>query len=242
MKLEKRECIVLAGGFGTRLKSIVNDRPKCLALINPPGLPFLNLLLGYLIKNNFNKIIFSLGFMNEKIIDYLNNCTISIEIEYVIENVPLGTGGGIKKAINIASSENVLIINADTFFDVNIDNLYFEHSKCNAICSIALKKMINFDRYGTVTLKKNKIQNFEEKRRMRKGLINGGVILLNKSKFLSFDLSDKFSFESDFLSVNTKEKLIFGFESKGYFIDIGVPDDYNKAHDELEKFFIKYRF
>ena len=242
MKPDKRECIILAGGFGTRLKSVVNDLPKCLASINPPGLPFLNLLIGYLVYNGFDKLIFSLGFMNEKIIDYLNNLTVSIKIEYVIENVPLGTGGGIKKAINIASTDNVLIINADTFFDVNIDNLYIEHLKYNPICSIALKKMINFERYGAVTIKNNKIQNFQEKKPTKKGLINGGVILLNKNKFLSFDLSEKFSFENDFLSIKTKEKLILGLESEGYFIDIGVPDDYNKAQYELNEFFFKYRF
>lgn len=236
-ELVPRECIILAGGFGTRLRTEVSDRPKCLAEMDERGTPFLKILIDYLIRNGVTKLVLSLGFMHEMITEFIKDSDFPISIDFVIENEPLGTGGAIKKAVQKSLAENVLIVNADTYFDVDIDQLFVAHLEMHPLGTIALKFMEKFDRYGSVEINKEKfIVSFNEKIFTEKGLINGGVILLNKALFLAYNLPDKFSFETDFLPSRVSENLILGFESEGYFIDIGVPEDYKRSQKELSKF------
>ena len=117
-----RECIILAGGLGTRLRSVINDKPKCLAIVN--GLPFLDYVLQILIKYNFEHFIFSLGYKSDDIISYINASNPNLNKTIVIEEKPLGTGGATKLALQYSKTQNVLIINADTYFNFNINLLY----------------------------------------------------------------------------------------------------------------------
>jgi D-glycero-alpha-D-manno-heptose 1-phosphate guanylyltransferase len=229
------DCIVLSGGFGTRLSHLLDNKPKTLASINDR--PFLIYLLNYLKKYNINKYVFSLGYLSNQIIDFLDSLE-SFKYEFVIDPIPLGTGGAIRLAIEKCNDNEVLIINADTFFNVNLENMLFFHFKKKSDCTIALKPLENYDRYGTVEINENlKIKKFEEKKFTNKGLINGGFLILNKNVFINkFILNNPFSFEKDFLEKYLNEIKAYGFIADEYFIDIGIPEDYYKANIDFKLF------
>ncbi len=177
-----KEAIVLAGGLGTRLRKVVKDVPKPMADIN--GKPFLEYLLTFLAKQGIEKVILSVGYKYEVIKSYFGNSFSGMELVYSIESEPLGTGGGIRQSLFYVDSEDVFIMNGDTFFEVDLNRLFLFHKEKNSVLSVALKPMKKFDRYGVVKLDENKkIIGFEEKKYYESGLINGGVYLLNKVFF-----------------------------------------------------------
>lgn len=230
------QAIILAGGFGTRLKTLVSEVPKPLAPI--AGKPFLYWLIQYLQNQGVKKYIFSLGYMHEMVKDFLSKEFPNIEFNCVIENEPLGTGGAIKLALNYVHDEQIIVLNGDTFFNLNLKDFTESFQQQNADCSIALTPMQNFDRYGSVTLNQdNLITQFNEKRYCENGLINTGIIAFKKSVFQdkTKHLPKNFSFEKDFLEPNVQFLKVTGYIAAQYFIDIGVPEDYYKANDELAK-------
>ncbi len=227
-----KEAIILAGGLGTRLRSVVADVPKCMAPVKHK--PFLHYIITYLEKQGIKRFIFSLGYKSEIVIEYTNTHFASLEKEYVIEEEPLGTGGAIKAACKQALAKNVLVFNGDTFFDIDLKQLSDFHTKHQAVCSVALKAMNNFSRYGTVEIdSKNTIAAFNEKQFCNSGLINGGIYALQTNALLAAPLPDKFSFEKYFLEVQTKSGNLFAIGFDNYFIDIGMPGDYERANKEL---------
>jgi D-glycero-alpha-D-manno-heptose 1-phosphate guanylyltransferase len=221
------EAIILAGGFGTRLKSVVKETPKPMADIN--GVPFLEILLKFLKKQNIKRVILSVGYKKEYIKNYFKSNFLDLEILYSEETTPLKTGGAIKKALNLANNENIFVLNGDTFFNINLKDMLIKHLAKNADITIALKKMSNFDRYGSVVLKNDKIIQFKEKKFCREGFINGGIYIIKKD--LLKNEKEIFSFE-EYL---TQKNNIYGFISNEYFIDIGIPKDYFKAKKDLIK-------
>jgi D-glycero-alpha-D-manno-heptose 1-phosphate guanylyltransferase len=232
-----REAIILAGGFGTRLKEVVNDVPKPMAPVN--GIPFLSYIFRYLNHYNIEKVILSVGFLSDKIMNAYGDHFDGINIEYAIETQPLGTGGGIRLAMEKCHSKDVLILNGDSFFDVNLNSFYNQHGTWNADCSLCLRKTDNASRYGTIKLgDKYRINSFKEKDGLAKpGLINAGVYLMERKIFLDKTRAGlSFSVEKDFFEKKINELNIFGFEREGYFIDIGIPEDYKKAQDDFKGF------
>jgi D-glycero-alpha-D-manno-heptose 1-phosphate guanylyltransferase len=222
--------IILAGGLGTRLRSVIQDLPKPMAPVN--GKPFLHYIFQYLRQEKIHEVILSVGYKHELIEEFFGEEYLGIKIQYSIEHEPLGTGGGIKQAFDLISG-SAYILNGDTFFGVDLRSLnefYFDNG-CDI--ALALKPLQNFDRYGTVQLDdKNRITKFEEKKFLAEGLINGGVYFLDKKLFSKVDAHQKFSFEKDVLERYTNELKFSGKVFDGYFIDIGIPEDYNKAgHD-----------
>ena len=215
------EAIVLAGGFGTRLKEVVSDVPKPMALVN--GKPFLEYLLKDLSKKGIKHVILAVGYKKEIIKEYFKNKYEDIEITYSEELVPLGTGGAIKKALKLVKEEDVFIVNGDTFFDVDLKKMKKFHTENKSILTVAIKEMENFDRYGSLVIKENRIIEFEEKKKKDKGKINGGIYLIKKD-LLSRVEKENFSFEKEVLEDKKIEK--HSYESEGYFIDIGIPEDY----------------
>ncbi|HFP7500781.1 TPA: nucleotidyltransferase family protein [Campylobacter coli] len=215
------QAIVLAGGLGTRLRSVVQALPKPMAPIN--GKPFLAFVLEYLKKQGITEIILSVSYKYELIQEYFKDEFHGMKIHYNIEKELLGTGGAIKDALKFVKNE-VYVLNGDTFFDIDLKKPVLNSSK---IC-IALKQMQNFDRYGTVNVDEQGIvTSFEEKVFKKQGLINGGVYLLKKDIFNNFSLERKFSFE-EFLQENYKTLKIQTQIFDDYFIDIGVPKDYKE--------------
>jgi D-glycero-alpha-D-manno-heptose 1-phosphate guanylyltransferase len=228
------EAIILAGGFGTRLKEVVSDLPKPMAPVD--GKPFLAHLLDYLKSYHIQRVIISTGHLADKISSYFGNEYEEMEIVYSHEDAPMGTGGGIKLAIQKCKSDVVLVLNGDSFFDIDINEFYAKHRWERADFSIALRKVPNAARYGTIGLiDENKILFFKEKTGEEKeGVINGGVYLLNRELFLkNTPLGEPFSLEQDFFESFINRFMFNGYLSKGYFIDIGIPEDYKKAQHEL---------
>ena len=152
-------------------------------------------------------------------------------IDYVVEQEPLGTGGGIRLALSKTSIDDVLVINGDSMFLADLQDLYNKYSLVNCSVALALKQMKDFSRYGKVTIDSNNlITDFAEKKFCQQGLINCGVYVLNKQKLSLQSFEQKFSFEKDVLE---QRNDIYGFEYEGYFIDIGVPEDYHKAQKDF---------
>lgn len=235
-----KEAIILAGGFGTRLQAVVSDVPKPMAPINNE--PFLNYVFDYLLHYKIEHVVLSTGYLADKISDYYKNEYRGIKISYTKEETPLGTGGGIRLAMTKCYTSDVLVLNGDSFFDVNITDHFNNHISKQADCSLALRKVFNASRYGTILLGiGNAIETFKEKNNIEQtGLINGGVYILNRKLYLSkTNEAVPFSIEKDFYESRINELHIFGFEYDGYFIDIGIPEDYNKAQTDFKNF--KYK-
>lgn len=222
------QAIILCGGLGTRLKSVIKDVPKPMALINDK--PFLEFIFEYLKKQGIKEVILAVSYKYEVIQEYFKDEFLDIKIKYSIEKEPLGTGGAIKEALKFIKNE-AYVLNGDTFFDIDLSKLKLNGSK---IC-FALKQMNDFDRYGTVNINKQGfVLSFEEKIFKKQGLINGGIYLLTKDIFNKFDLEKKFSFE-EFLQENYEKLKAKAHIFDDYFIDIGVPEDYynfttNQSH------------
>ncbi len=223
------EAIVLAGGFGTRLSNIVSNVPKPMASIN--GQPFLKYIFDYLLKNKVTFAVLAVGYKAEVVYKYFGYNYQNLKIEYSVETAPLGTGGAIKKALSLCSKEDVLIINGDTYFDVDINNMLAFHINKGSCLTMAVKPMINFSRYGSVVVENDMIKRFEEKKPTLKGKINGGTYIIKK-KILEVIDKETFSFEKSVLE--SKLFDIYAYESDGYFIDIGIPEDYYKAQEDFK--------
>jgi D-glycero-alpha-D-manno-heptose 1-phosphate guanylyltransferase len=244
------DVIILAGGLGTRLRSVVNEVPKCMASV--AGKPFLYYLLEYLTKCNtgiecqahndayIRKVILSVGYLREVIFEWIdeNGNQFPFEFDFAVEEAPLGTGGAIKLALQKTVCNKVLILNGDTFFDIDLHRFYIFSTFSNSKICIALKQMEDFNRYGTVTLDGNGIiHSFNEKQHCREGLINGGVYLIDKTKCDLTNMPEKFSFETDVLQKEVTQGNLSGYVDGGYFIDIGIPEDYAKANNEFHLLF-----
>lgn len=228
------ECIILAGGLGTRLRSAVPDLPKCMAPVS--GKPFLQYLVDYLLKQGAGHFIFSLGYMHEVIESFLKQNYPALHYSLAVEDEPLGTGGAIRLACTKATHKNVVILNGDTMFAVDIQKLLAFHDQNDAACTLTLKPMYDFDRYGVVEINKDDyVQAFKEKKSYSSGLINGGVYALHVSRFLKLPFPAKFSFEKDYLEKYCAFQKMMGLAQDAYFIDIGVPEDYERAGRELGK-------
>ena len=230
------EAVILAGGKGTRLKQVVKDIPKPMALVN--GKPFLWHLLTFLSLQNIKHFILSVGYKYKVIYDYFGENFNGIKISYAIENKPLGTGGAIQLASQFVEKDVFWVINGDTFLDINLMDFY---NKChNNEISLALVKMKDFDRYGVVETDDKKITAFKEKQYQKQGFINAGVYLLTKEFIKDFSPEKQiFSFEKDILEQIINKVNIGYYKTDTTFIDIGIPEDYFKSQyifsDNLNK-------
>lgn len=225
--------IILAGGLGTRLRSVVSHLPKCMAPV--AGKPFLHFVIEHLLNQGIDKFIFAVGYKSEIIIDYINKQYPHLNNQFSIEAEPLDTGGAVKLACSLVTGENVLVLNGDTLFKMNVKSLSSFHKSFDADCTLSLKPMNNFNRYGVVGLNEDgSVASFKEKHQYQSGLINGGVYALNVTRFMQEDLPQKFSFEKDYLEVYFDKRKVFGIIENEYFIDIGIPEDLERAQMELK--------
>jgi len=230
------EAIILAGGLGTRLSSVVKDIPKVMAPINER--PFLEYLFDYLETYKINRVVLSVGHKFEDIQSQFGNKYNSIHIDYAIEDSPLGTGGGIKKAFEKIQGNRAFVFNGDTMFRINLNDLIDFHSSNKSDFSIVLRELDNVQRYGSVEIDINqRITIFNEKGKKEGiGFINGGIYLTNKQFFNNLNLLEKFSLEKDCLEKLYTYLPFYGLICRQYFIDIGIPEDYLKAQNDFKKF------
>jgi D-glycero-alpha-D-manno-heptose 1-phosphate guanylyltransferase len=286
------EVIVLAGGLGTRLRSVVKEIPKCLAPIG--GRPFLGYLLDWLIGQGVDHVVFSVGYLREQVLDFVQSNEWPFKYDFAVEEVPLGTGGGIRLALEKCHESKVYVINGDTFFPVQLKEMSFQYA-----VTLALKPMKDFDRYGAVSVEpqpsildsqpvlgnyfsqgfaknqfpktstspalgdgaqpseenffsgrdpKNqfssdstrpalKVLEFQEKQYCAEGLINGGVYAIDRERLDLSCLPERFSFEKEVLEPGAAIGEIGGWVSEAYFIDIGIPEDYQKAQWAIPAWF-----
>lgn len=194
------------------------------------GNPFLHYIFKELQHQKIKQVILSVGHLKEVIQNFFQHNYSGIEIQYAIEDEPLGTGGAIKHAFNFVNND-AYVLNGDTFFDIDLSKLKNE----SADIAIALKPMFDFDRYGTVALNdENRITSFYEKKYCDHGLINGGIYYFKKSLFDKIETEIKFSFEKDILEKHLTDLYIQGKIFDNYFIDIGIPEDYEKAQNDFK--------
>lgn len=233
------EAIILAGGLGTRLRSVISEIPKPMAPIGDT--PFLYYLLKQLQYFNIRRTILSVGYKYETILEYFGYKFGDMELLYSVEDTPLGTGGAVKLATTQILGDEFILLNGDSFFGVDLEALNYLHVKKKAEISISLKPMNDFDRYGSVNVDLyNKILEFVEKKPCVCGLINGGIYVINKHVFDGINIS-KFSLEKDILEQYVKNGTIYGFLYNDFFVDIGTPEDYAKA-EEFKHKLVEYKF
>lgn len=220
------EAIVLAGGFGTRLRSVVPDLPKPMAPVG--GKPFLELLLQYYASQRFERILLSVHFMAEVIEAYFGDRYLGMELVYVRDAVPLGTGGAVRKAMAESREDFVFVFNGDTLIDIDTQRMLGLWSVERA--PVLVGRMVDdVSRYGALTVEDGKVVAFREKQFSGRGLINAGCYLLPTNLLNEFAVGHAFSFESDFLKPRITEISCSFFQAHGRFIDIGIPEDYVKA-------------
>ena len=230
-EMNASEAIILAGGMGTRLKSVVSDLPKPMAPIDDK--PFLEYMLSYLSASQIRHVVLSVGYKHETIKAHFGEKYADMKLTYAVEEEPLGTGGAIRFALNYIEGDHTLLLNGDTFFKINLDDLrqfYFAHDPDIAM---SVKLMHDFSRYGTVELNESRVTGFISKQPVNMGYINGGLYMMKSNLFDRYDLPEKFSFEVDFLEKYVSNLHISAMKSSDYFIDIGIPEDYEKARKEL---------
>lgn len=233
------EVIILAGGQGTRLRSVVQDIPKCLAPV--AGRPFLGYMLDYLSAYPVDHVVFSVGYLKEQVMSYVQAHSWPFSYDFAVEDTPLGTGGGIRLALEKCHGERVFVFNGDTFFPLPLDAVPFAGP-----VTVALKPMKAFSRYGAVTVitsgrsessVSHTITAFREKAYCEEGLINAGVYAIDRAKLHLDALPARFSFEKDVLEPMAAARELQGWPVESYFIDIGIPEDYDKAQWEIPAWF-----
>lgn len=241
-KSECIEAIILAGGFGTRIKEAIGDDiPKPMAPVCEK--PFLNYLLNFLTHHGVKHIVISTGHLADKITDYYGSLGSTAtwggaKLSFSHESTPLGTGGAIRLAMQQCKQKKVLVLNGDSFFDFDLPHLTAMHRVYKSNQTLALREVDDASRYGRVVEDSNIIKEFQEKSTTpQEGYINAGIYIFTKEVFLKETPADApFSLEKDFFSKAIQEGKMHGFEYDGYFIDIGIPADYNKAQDDFKNF------
>lgn len=215
------EAVILAGGFGTRLKEISGDIPKPMVPVN--GKPFLYYIFDKLESSRCTKILLSIHYRSDYIIEKIKkDMPTKIPIEFIIEKKPLGTGGALRLASNRIINSRFLALNGDTFTDVNFEAIYKLGKKSEIVLSAV--EVPDVSRYGLLKINKSGVvTSIGEKNNTGKGYINGGVYSISKSVFHSVD-EDSFSLEKDILP-NYVNKML-SLKVPGYFVDIGIPKDF----------------
>ncbi|MDF9830961.1 nucleotidyltransferase family protein [Parabacteroides sp. PF5-6] len=224
------EAIILAGGMGTRLQAVVRELPKAMAPV--AGRPFLYYLLETLEAAGFDHVILAVGYRHEVIEEWLSAFSTRMRISLVVEEEPLGTGGAARLSLCQAEQPDVFILNGDTFFPVDYAAMLVSHREMGAEATLALKEMRSATRYGLVELHNDAhIARFREKQTGESGLINGGVYLIRREALRHYP--DRFSLEKDYFEAVVGSKKLAGFLSGRYFLDIGIPEDYEQARKDF---------
>ncbi|MGB6975674.1 MAG: nucleotidyltransferase family protein [Terracidiphilus sp.] len=250
------EAILLAGGLGTRLRSRLTNVPKCMAPVG--GRPFLEILLDQLCAAGCSRAILSVGHLRHVVMQRFRESYRGLPIDYVVETSPLGTGGAIRLALGSVRQSCALVLNGDTFLAIDLQKLLASHTAHGAAMTMAIKEVEDTGRYGGVVVKDGEVIGFREKNRSgagqtnagqaskgqaskgqaSKGWINAGVYVLNTAfpwpeKLGPDAVSNRFSFETDLLALHLARIRPRAFPCAGYFLDIGVPQDLDRAQCEL---------
>ena len=236
------EAIVLAGGFGTRLSERLQGVPKPMALV--AGRPFLEILLTRLQRAGCDHVVLSVGYLHQVIQDHFGASFLGMRVDYAIESAPLGTGGAIRLALNQIREESVLVLNGDTFLQADYADMMRFHAAEGAAATIAVVHQPNIARYGGVVVEGNRIVGFEEKSRFddgqnsgpNPGLISAGAYVLARNLAWPPNLGKRFSIERDFFAPEIGRLRPAAYMVEGFFLDIGLPEDLDRAQTDLAQF------
>jgi D-glycero-alpha-D-manno-heptose-7-phosphate kinase len=229
------KALILAGGFGTRLKEIISDRPKVMAPIN--GKPFLEYIIQLLRRNGFSEIVISLGYLGDYVKAYFGDGTsFGVKIEYAVEDFPLGTGGALKNSEKFFK-EPFLVVNGDTYLETDFDRLISFHNDKKSLATIALAEVADAGGSGLVSrLKSGQIKSFEEKPKAgKRGFVNAGYYFFSPKIFKHIPSVKRLSLERIVFPKLVKSKLIYGVPMNAGFLDIGKPESYEKAKEYFQK-------
>ena len=232
---EMMQAVLLAGGLGTRLRTVVNDRPKPMADVC--GHPFLEYLIEELKKHDITNIVMAVGYKGNLIEEYFGNGEkLGVNIQYSYEKQQLGTAGAIKNAEKYLSEPEFFVLNADTFYQAVYKDAFTLFKSENADMVLVLRRVEDVSRYGSVRLEKQRIMGFNEKvSEQCSGLINGGIYLLKRAVLNAIPSGKKCSLENEIIpELLSKGKKLMAVINEGYFIDIGIPDDYFKFIADIE--------
>lgn len=233
-----REAVILAGGFGTRLSHVLGNIPKPMAPVY--GRPFLCYLLDRLADAGVTHVVLATGHLHEQIESYFQDGYRSIMVSFSNESTPLFTGGAIAKAAKLIESDDFLVLNGDTLFDIDLPAFYNFHTSRHAHLSVALREVPDTARYGAVECAEGCITAFREKEQSSgAGCINGGIYAISHAWLMSQSLPEKFSFEKELMQPLAGAEGFCGMWFSDYFIDIGVPEDYYRAQREFGALFPK---
>ena len=221
------EAIVLVGGFGTRLRSLVSDVPKPLAPV--AGRPFLAWILDNLASQGTRRVVLGAGYMADKVEEAVGRSWNGMEIVYSIEDEPLGTGGAVRQACGFLLGSDVHVLNGDTFVRYDTSGMAASVRESGAMLGVLLAPMEDIARYGAVERDGEMVSAFLEKRRAGPGYINAGCYYLTDAAIAALPARKKFSLETDFLVPQVDAGRVLGYGAADGFIDIGVPEDYLRA-------------
>jgi D-glycero-alpha-D-manno-heptose 1-phosphate guanylyltransferase len=224
------EAVILAGGLGTRLRSVVPDLPKPMAPI--AGRPFLELLLGVLEAKGFERVVLSLGYKSELVTEYFGDHFRGIDLAYAIEARPLGTGGALRLALSRCQGRHAYVFNGDTYLALDVARVEAAWQQQHAPIIVA-RQVDDTARYGRLTVADGRVAGLESGV-AGPGLINAGCYVLPIDIIARQPALERFSFETDYLVSAVHGSRFDVFVSDGQFIDIGIPDDYARAQTELQ--------
>ena len=235
------QAILLAGGLGTRLRSVVSDRPKPMALIGEK--PFMEYVVHELSKHDITDIIFAVGYKGSMVEEYFGDGSgflapdgTPITVHYAYEEELLGTAGAIKNAGRFVTEDSFFVLNADTFYQIDYSRLVSMQQESDLDMALVLREVQDISRYGAAILEEGRLTGFNEKSQEAKpGTINGGVYLMKRA-LLDEIPADKVSLENEMIPKWLKEgRRLGGFVNDGYFIDIGIPEAYYQFMEDVKK-------
>ena len=224
------EAIVLAGGLGTRLRHVVPDEPKVMAPVH--GRPFLEIVLASLARKQCSRVVLSLGYKSERVVGHFGATFAGMPLAYEIERTPLGTGGALRRALSHCTSDHVFVLNGDTYLDLEVADIEEQWHR-HRLPIIVAREVDDAARYGRLNVAAERVTSFVEKGVPGRGLINAGLYVLPSDIAREFPPMEVFSLEQDFLAKVVSRSVYRCFVSRGYFIDIGIPEDYARAQKEL---------
>ncbi|MBH30576.1 MAG: galactokinase [Candidatus Marinimicrobia bacterium] len=229
--LSNIDTVILAGGFGTRLRGLIDDKPKCMAKIN--GKPFIDILIDKCMDQRLKRFIICVGYLKEQVIEHLdtrNDC----KIIYSKEEIPLGTGGAVKNTEGNILSKDFFVINGDSYSEMDFASMLMSHKNNKGVITIGIAKQSDSTDFGTVTFNKSlRITGFSEKGKFKNEYINAGVYLFKTDVFKIMPKKQTFSIEKDFFEKIYEDQSCYVFTKIDNFIDIGTKQRYYSAHENI---------
>ena len=229
------QAVLLAGGLGTRLKSVVNDRPKPMALIE--GKPFMEYVVHELSRHGITEIIFAVGYKGSMVEEYFQDGKkFGVTVSYAYEEELLGTAGAIKNAGRFITEDFFYVLNADTFYQIDYSRLLTIRQEKDLEMALVLRQVPDVSRYGRAVLTDGMLTAFNEKTKEAvSGTINGGIYLMNRNLLKEIP-EGKVSLENEMIPRWLSEgRRLGGFVNDGYFIDIGIPEAYYQFQEDVRK-------